>query len=284
MSTIVAPAALVVTAAIVWAVNVPGLTGNTDLIRAVSSRDPYQGLAYFKSAIGSNTFALQEVREQLLSYASAAARDASVPQDVKTELVRLALSEAEAQLQEVPEDARMRLQYAQTLESTGNLDAAVQQAEIARTYSPKKQGILYQVGIGKWRQGDVAAARALFEEAYALDTSNNEAARYAAVGAYAARDAASGDAILLQQFGTTTVDHDLLRFAYYDTGMFDRLLRSARLKRDMNPDDQASVFLHAQALVLAGRAADARAELARAALLHPEWSANIAQLSRELGI
>jgi O-antigen ligase len=284
VSTVVVPAALVAGIALVYVVNVPGMTGNLELIRAVSAQDPYQGLAHFKAALGSGTFAKQEVREQLLSYASGAVRNPSVPADVKQELISLALSEAEAQLAEVPEDVRMRLQYAQALESAGNIAKAQTEAEIAHSYSPKKQGILFQLGLGKWKAGDITDAQALFKEAYELDTRSPEAARYMAAGAYAGGDRATGDSILLSTFGTTTIDHDLLRFAYYNTGMFTELLRSAYLKRETMPHTEEANYLYIQALVLAGRAGDARAELAQLTKTHPEWSANLAQLTRELGL
>jgi O-antigen ligase len=284
LHTVALPMIAVVTAVVIWMVNVPGMSGNLELIRAVNSRDPQAALGHFRLALSSGTFGKQEVREQLLSYAGAIANQADVPIALREEIVVLALTEAKKQIDAVPEDARMRVQYAQTLEAAGDLAGAVEEVETALSYSPSKQGILYQLGIGKWKQGDRAAAREAFLEAYKLDRTNPLAAQYAAAGEFLAGNAPAGEAILLERFMTTTVDSDILRFAYYETKQFDKLIDSALIRYQSMPHERGAVFLYVQSLTLAGRAREARAALEAATHTHPEWSEAAAQLSRELGI
>jgi len=284
LSSVAAPAMLVVTAAVVWMVNVPGIVGSMELIRGISNRDPEVALGRFRTALSSGTFGMQEVREHLLTYASNSVSRADVPETVRQELATLALSEVVRHLEVVPEDVRMRLQYAQALNAVGNLDTAVAEVTTALSYSPKKQGVLIQLGVGRWQQGDTEGAREAFQSAYELDTRYDLAASYAAAGAYVMGDVAAGDAILTARFGTTTIDHDIVRYAFYETKMFGRLIDSARLRYSTYPEDQSAAFLYVQALSLGGRTAEARTELARAVSLRPEWSASAAQLSRELGI
>ncbi len=283
-ASIAAPAIGVITAAIVWVVNVPGITGSTELIRAVSNSNPATALTHFRSALSSGTFGVQEVREQLMTYAANVANRQDVPLESRTALMALALTEAKKQVDAVPEDMRFRLQYVQALEAAGNIEEALSHMETALEYSPNKQGAILQYGIMLLRQERRAEAYALFQRAYELDTTNDNGAVYAATGAIMSGAPAAGKALLEAHFGTSTIDHDLIRFAYYDRKMFTELLASTRLKRDTNPDEQLAVFLYTQALALAGRPAEARAELAAAVAKHPQWSADAAQLSLELGI
>ncbi|HRH24071.1 MAG TPA: hypothetical protein PK109_00560, partial [Candidatus Paceibacterota bacterium] len=107
--------------------------------------------------------------------------------------------------------------------------------------------------------------------------------KYAAVGKIITGDVAGGKALLTSAFGSPIVDDDLLRFAYYDAKLYGDLIEVAKLHVTNTPNDPMARFLLAQAYAVAGRTAEARAEIQTTIVAYPAAAATGADLLRQLG-
>lgn len=282
--TIAAPVVLVVTVAVVWLVNVPSIGASTDLIRAASAKDAPTALAAYESAIASGSFGRQEIREQLLNFAGSIAQNGSIPVEVRQNAVKLAFEQAEEGIAEVPNDARGHLMYAQALRLAGNGEGALREIDAALALSPKKQTTLLQRGAAKWQINDMAGATADFEAAYNLDRRNKNAAGYLAAGRVLQGDVTSAKALLQEVYGSTIVDLDVLRAAYFETKRYDDLVDVVKLSSENEPGNVQKRLLLVQAYALAGRAAEARAEADAIRAAHPDAAATVATLLVQLGL
>lgn len=282
LSAMAVPAVAVVTLGVVWIVNIPSLQAANDLIRAASTADVTTALAALKDASTRGSFATQEIAEQAVTFAGGQLGSASLSVPQKQEIFSFASTLMQQELARAPQDARLHLMYAQLLHGAGDTPDALKELSTALSLSPNKQAIFFQRGVTEWQAGDKASAAKDFEAAYELDTSYQDAAAYAAAGRYLTGDIAGGDALLQQSFGTTTVDEDILRFAFYDLKMYGRLVDSVEVNVAASPNDPQRHLLLAQSYIFAGRYADARAELQATAAAHPEAAAAVAQLLQQI--
>ncbi len=284
LGAIALPAVGVVTAAAVWLVNVPGMQGGAALIRAAGSQDPSAGLAYLQAAVASGSFATQEIAEQSVTFASNVMAQPSIPVEMKQKAFAFAAERMNTELTRAPQDARLHLMYGQLLIVAGDFPDGLKELSSAVTLSPKKQTLSIQRGTAKWQSGDKAGAAADFDAAYRLDTSFETAAQYAAAGKLITGDVAGADAILMARFGTTTVDSDPLRYAYYDLKLYDRLIASMQAHAAAAPEDVQRRLQLAQAYLLVGNVPAARAELEATIAAHPETASAAAGLLRQAGL
>lgn len=283
LTQVAAPALLVITLAGVWVVNAAGIAGGWALIDAAKAvQTPPVALAAYERATKSGSFATQEIREQLISYASAVVSAGNVAQDVKQTALNLAIPEMQKEIQRVPTDPRIRLMYAQAFEAAGDATSSLREVNAAVALSPRKQGILVQAGLDEWKAGNKEAARARFFEAYNLDTSFPELAAYAAAGDIITGDNLGAKQILTDAFGSPVVDNDVLRFAYAETKQYDDLIKSAQLAVENQGHSASSRFYLARVYATAGRVADARAEIQATIAAHPEASAEGQQYLQQL--
>lgn len=265
---ITAAAAIVV----MWTVNIPGMQVATKLITALSpSPQGVSGnLAVFEDLAAHPSFAAQEIREQMISFAASAAQS-TVPTDAeKKQALSLAISEMQKQIAAYPLDAREYLQLSYVYRAIGASADALTMTKKAIELSPKKEQMWIQAGAIAWDAGDMQEAHKNFATAYALGPQFTELAAYAAAGAIGVGNREEADAILMDAFGTTTVDSDILGAAYYRTSNWPRLIALARL-RIANPDaGPQEWFKLASAYYAAGDTRSAVAAIKDAAARFPD--------------
>lgn len=232
-----------VTVVLVYSVNVPGMRAASTLITAISpsSLGVETNLTAFQGLIADSSFAAQEIREQLISFASTVIAQESISDALKQKFALLALEEMKKQNQEHPGDARTMLQLFAMSQAIGDTESARQYLKDASALSPRKEQILVQRGVLEWSQGLTAPAKDYFVQAYTLGPQFPDLAAYAAAGHIADGDKAAGDAILQQAFGTTTVDHDVLGYVYYHTKRYKELIALWRL-RTTQPEATADTW------------------------------------------
>lgn len=285
LSTVAMPVVLVATVAIVWLVNMPGMQAANDLIvGAQQAQNPQAAFAAYKTALSRGSFATQEINEQVLTYANMLASQPSVPMDVKQAAFTLALTEMQKEVQRAPKDARVRLMYAGGLRSAGDLAGFNAEIDAAIALSPKKQNLYIQKGIAAWQSGNRVDAGKLFDYAYQLDTSFPNVATYAAIGRMINGDQQGARELLIQAHGTTAVDDDTLRYAFYEQKMYPELVESAKARVKNMPQDPQSYMILVQAYVLSGRMNEARGELEAAAAAFPQMAATFAEVKKQLGL
>lgn len=281
-AAVVAPVALVCALAFVWVVNAPGIAGAQELIKGLASPTPADAFAHLQASAASGTFGMQEVSEQTLVFASQLAQRNDVPLADRQQILSFALKQMQNQVAQVPNDPRVRLEFASGLESAGLFKEALSEEDAALALSPKKQLTLLQRAVTKWRSNDIAGAQADFAAAYELDTSFDEVAGYKAAGFYIAGDVAGARSFLQERYGTTTVDHDFLRAVFYTTQRFNDLVLSSELHARNASNDPMALYALAQAYALAGRMNDARTTLQQMIAKYPDTATMATQMLNSL--
>jgi tetratricopeptide (TPR) repeat protein len=265
------PIAAVVCFGLIWFVNITGMQTSSGLIAVLSSSgDPLVSLSQFKDLIARDSFAMQEIREQLVSYAAAVANSQATTNEQKQQALSLAISEMKKQVATYPLDARGYLQLAYAERIAGTFDEAIQALKTAIELSPKKEAFYVEKGSIEWNTGDIKAANEDFATAYALGPSFPELAAYAAAGDIVNGDQKSADKILLTAFGTTTVDSNPLIIAYYRVKNWPKLIRTLRLRTESSTAGPNEWFSLAAAYFESGDRASAVSTINAAVAKFPE--------------
>lgn len=292
-TTLALPVAAVSAIALVWFVNVPGMQVAQELIRALSptvidqaTKSPRlssENIALFGELAAHPSFAAQEVREQLVSFAASVAQSSWATDDEKKKTIGLAIDEMKKQVEAYPLDAREHLQLSYAYRTARDGANALAEVKAASELSPKKEGILIELGSLAWDLGDIKAARASFDTAYALGGAQfPELATYPAAGAFADGDGASAEKLLLGAYGTTTVDSDILSAAYYRTKDWPRLISLWESRVAAQQSSIESLFGLASAYYVSGDSASAIRTVKKAAELHPEAASSAAGAIKQI--
>ncbi len=272
------PMSAIAAVAMVWAINVPSINACAELITAItpSSSGPAANLATFEQLVQGRSYpSVQEVREQLVSFASQVTQDSSVSPSVQQQFAQLAISQMQAQVTSHPGDARELLELSFAYGAAGDTTGALKAITQAIAASPSKEDLWVQKALIEWNAGQFAAAQQDFAHAYALGPQFSQLAMYAAAGDYAAGDAAKGDALLKQTYGTTTVDSNTLALAYYQAKDWTRLIRLWQLRANKPGATVQDWFGLAAAYYAAGKNAQSIALLQRIAKQFPSASASV---------
>jgi O-antigen ligase/cytochrome c-type biogenesis protein CcmH/NrfG len=270
------PVATILAVLAIWSVNIPGMTVSSRLITALnSSQDPAKGLTVLKDLAVHPAFAVQEVREQIVSYASTIAQNPNATSDQKLELAQLAVSEMEKHVALYPLDTRGYFELAYAYQAGGDIEHAITAMGEAIKLTPTKADAWITAGTLSWNAGDTSSAMESFDTAYSLAPQNKNLAAYAAAGAYAAGNAKKGDSILEDAFGTTTVDKQVLAVAYYRTQDWPRLIRLSRFQAESPSADAQTLFTLAGAYYESGDRTNAIETLRQAAARFPESAASV---------
>ncbi|MFA5942622.1 MAG: O-antigen ligase family protein [Candidatus Paceibacterota bacterium] len=270
------PVAAVVSIALIWSVNVSGMRVAAKLITALSSAsvDREKSLAVFEDLAAHPAFAAQEVREQLVAFAAAVAQNPSATQSEKQRAVSLAVLEMQKQVAAYPRDVRERLQLAYVYRIAGEGELALREIQVAAALSPKKEQIWIEAGAAEWDRGDFKAAQSAFNTAYALGPQFPELAAYAAAGAFVTGDRPAAEKILLDAYGTTTVDSNVLAVVYYQMKDWPRLIALWQLRAAKPNAGVEAWFSLAAAYYTAGDSANAAKTIRAAMARFPEAAAN----------
>ena len=265
------PIAAVLGALLIWFVNVPSLRAVTGLITAISpsASGPAGNIAAFKYLVAHPGRADQEIREQLVAYATAVSQEPSVADSQKQEILLLAIQEMQKQVDRYPLDTREHLQLAYAYRAAGDMEHALKEVLVATELSPTKEETWILAGATAWDAGDLEAAQRYFNTAYALGPEFKDLAPYAAAGAYVRRDSVTGDKILMDAYGTTTLDNNILAVAYYNAKDWPRLIRLWRLRADAPTADAQKFFSLAAVYYTAGDPVRATLTLRQAAARFP---------------
>jgi Flp pilus assembly protein TadD len=234
-----------------------------------------------QQTLNDGSFASQEIREQTVQLAGTLVGQSSISDADKTKIVTFAVQQMLQEIALEPLDARLRMELANAYQIGGDIPDAAAQLEKAHELSPKKQEIIIQQGTLALAANDTKDAQTYFNTAYNLDTQFDTPAADAAASDILAGDSTTGFALLNQHFGTTTVDNDILLYAYYQTKQY--ALSEAIWKLRISTSDTAdNRFNLAAAYAAAGDIADARATVQAAIVTHPDAAAQGQALLAEL--
>lgn len=180
----VAPVMAVLLVSTIYFWHAPGMAAASDIILAFRAQDPGQRLAIFEQAIDRNSFAHQEITEQISQQAMNMLGDKTVPQEVKDNFAKVAEEQLNRLESEKPGDARVEVFIGTYYRATGNLDLATKHMALARSLSPNKASIVIQQGFIALTQGDYKTTRDFMQTAFELDKNNLEAREYYAASLF----------------------------------------------------------------------------------------------------
>jgi len=203
------PVGVVAFGLIVYFVHAPGMAAATDIIKGFRAMQPSveQGvqqppagpavmLEEFKTAVSRDSFAQQEIAEQIAQQAMSIARAEQVDPEVRAAFTQYAEERLNQLVTDKPGDARVHVFVSSYYRATNQLDRAAEELTIARELSPNKQAIIIQQGFIALAQGNNDAADEFFETAFALDEENPQAREYYAASRLYQNDIEGAQALI----------------------------------------------------------------------------------------
>lgn len=184
ISQVVAPVVLAGLIAIFYFVHLPGIQAAGDVIDALREQDPEVRLELFQRAFDRESFAQQEITEQLSQQAMTFSRDQNIPAEVRDAYLAETEKRLEILQEQKPGDARVHVFVGSYYRSIGELEKAQEQMQRAHELSPGKPAIIIQQGFIELSQNDPQAAVDYFQRAFELDTRNPEAREYYAASLF----------------------------------------------------------------------------------------------------
>ena len=210
------------------------------------------------------------------------AQSPSIANEEKQKAVSLAISEMRKQVASYPLDARERLQLGYIYSAIGDAKSALAEILAAAELSPRKEQIWIEAGATAWDLGDVQAAQEYLNRAYTLGPQFRELAAYAAAGYIGVGEKEKADKILLDAYGTTMVDSNVLSVAYYRTRDWPRLIALFKFRTTLPTADARAWFSLAAAYYQSGDKASAIKAINTAVELYPEAAASAATALAEI--
>lgn len=245
---IVIGAGAVCAIALIYFVNVPSIVRSQTLIDALSldyrGADPHTVLAQYENVlVQKQGVGLEEAKEQLVQSAIKA-YDAA-PDDLgTTALISRAEAEIRASVAADPGNTRPLYFLAHLLVYTGREAEGIEVLRQALTINSGRQNFLYEIGQAYLKLGDVEQSIAAYKEAYDAEPENDTAfANHAGMLIGGGRKA-EGEALLLERFGTTTVDNPFVLRAYQLKDNYEKIIEILQLRlSQVRGEARASVYL-----------------------------------------
>ena len=269
------PIASIALFTLIWFVNIPGMNTASGLIKAMSPNPSGVGanISAFEELSSGQSFASQEIREQLVSFAGAVVQSSVATNEEKQRAVTLAMTEMKKQVDAYPLDAREHLQLSYVYRIVGDTENALEAISNAIVLSPGKIGFYIDRGTIEWDRGDINAVQTDFNKAYALAPQFTDLALYSAVGNIAAGNQEEASRVLISAFGTDNVDSDILSTAYYRAKDWSRLISFWKLRTEKPGASAETWFSLAAAYYASGDKYNATRVINRAVELYPDAAA-----------
>lgn len=172
------PVGAIAFVAVLWFVHLPGMAAASDIIDAFKTDNPEERLEHFKQAYERDTFAQQEITEQLTQQAIAIFRDPKLSEETKLAFAAYTEEQLQRLTAQKPGDARIHMFAASYYRSSNQLEKAAEQLALAREFSPLKQTTILQQALVELSRGNSDAAAEFAQYAFALNERNEEAREY----------------------------------------------------------------------------------------------------------
>lgn len=293
---IAAPVIAVVFLGGAWMLNAGGVANATTLIKAIQTQDPNTGapldiknnLAYFKEVLAGSPLGRQETAEQFMQFAANVVGSPNVSPEQKAQYFTGAAEAMDRMTKERPNDARLELFFGAFLNGAGQTPLALDRLEKARALSPKKQAILFEIGVNAYlRNGETEKAIAPLKEAFESAPEYNTARIYYAAALYKAGRTGEADALIVEKWGSVApANSDELLQAYFAAQLFGRAEAIIEARIAKSPADPQLYMTLAAIRYSAGDKRGAIAALEAGAKANEDFAAQaqtlIAQIRREL--
>jgi len=187
---IITPALIVLTIFSIYFFNAKSILANRSLLQAIAPQQ--EGLAknleYYQQALSYNSFANQEIREQLMQF-MIKIKDLNLNSEVKNELFELAVVETKKEIERDPKNARTEVFLGSLLNRYGYLDEGLEHLLRGLELSPKKQSIMFGLGSAYINSGRYDEGFEILQKAYELEPKYDQAKTlYVLASIYAGKD------------------------------------------------------------------------------------------------
>jgi O-antigen ligase/tetratricopeptide (TPR) repeat protein len=166
------PIVIIVAGFSVYFVNVPGIVAAGDIIDALTASTVTERLEEFNSALEQDSFADQEIVEQLAQQAMTIVRNQNISPEEKQAITMRAELELLRLAEEKPGDARIHNFMATFYRAIGAIPQAREQADIALSLSPEKPSLFTERAIIELQAGQPAVAAEFLKEGFELAEEN----------------------------------------------------------------------------------------------------------------
>lgn len=255
VGNIVAPVMTVVALVAIYLINIPGLQAASDLIDGFQSPSPEARLEAFARALDSDTFAKQEVREQLVRVTQQMVQDQSLVPQLQ-EAFKLTQSEAEAraqkirndfftraevelktQLEETPDDVRILVFQSSFYRVVGKPEEAIEVLKRAVVLSPEKQQIHFELALALAQTGDMVSSHETFAHAFELEPRNTQARMLYAASAIEINNRDLFNELITPEYEEAFAMNDFVLRAAYERKQFDIVLDMLTKRVEIAPGD-----------------------------------------------
>ncbi len=276
---VAAAAAAVLACGLVWFVNAEAIQQNRLLIQAIQPQTggATQNLALFTGATAIQSVGSQETREQFSQGAMSVVADPKQPVELKQQFVQGAVAELEKQAADAPQNARAPFFLGGLLDRVGMFTEAKKWLDEARTRSPRKQSILFELGLNAQARGATEESLSFFKEAYEGAPEYQEARQqYVAALIRAGKDA-EAEPILQSLVAEDAATQQRIASALAERKRYTKIEEIWRAHIEQQPQDAQARFLLAVALYESGNLNAAIRELETAKEVIPSAAAQADQ-------
>jgi len=280
---VAAPVVAIVVGLGAWSLNASGIVRASSLADVYSSQGSPQGmLTSFESARAGawpgSPMGAQEVAEHAAELTSNTVSTAQIDPALKQKFLTFAVSSMEEMLNKRPNDARLELFMATLLGQYGAYEQALVFADKALAHSPGKQQILMQKGLIQLQAGDSSGAIASLKQAFDEAPGYSTARVLLATAYYKTGDTARGDALIVEEWGSTVADDNQLLDSYINAKLWSRAAAIWKLRIQKDPKNAQNHLSLASVYFRAGDKANTIAELKEVMKLDPSSAAQIQTL------
>jgi O-antigen ligase/Flp pilus assembly protein TadD len=255
---------------LVYQVNVPNMRAASSMVAALKTQDPAARYEVIDQVLSANTFGRPEVLTRLLYETSFAVITSNqVSDQVKGQYASRLVDEFKHQVERTPGDAKYSLFLGSFLNNTGQSEEAIVYLELARSYSPHKQHILFELGSAYLKLGQEEKALAILQEAFESAEDNDQARRLLAAALIYAGKSQLADELLASLSGLALADDALIN-AYAHVKQYDKIAELWQIKVAASPDNIQYRFSLAAAHAFAGDNAQAIATIREAIKIDPQ--------------
>ena len=276
---IITPVIIVLTAFSIYFFNAKGVLANRALLQAIAPQKEglAENLKSYKKALSYNSFANQEIREQLMQF-TIRIKDLDLDPNIKNELFELAKSEAKKEIERDPRNTRMEVFIGSFLGRFGQYAEAMVHLQRALELSPNKMSIRFEMGSNYINTGQYDKVFEILKEAFELEPRYNEARKlYALSAIYVGRND-----LVIELLGTDIIADNNFLNAYRKMGQKSKVVQicEAFVEKDRN-NPQYHISL-AAAYFEIGQNTKSIAEIEKAIELDPNFKSQGGKFIEEI--
>jgi len=169
------PVVILITGFGIYMVNVPGILAANDVIDALVAQTPQTRLLAFHTALERDSFANQEIVEQLAQNAMSISRNQNIAEQDRLNMVQRSELELLKLIEEKPGDARLHNFLSSFYRAIGAMKESREHAAIAVSLSPNKPALIIEQAVVELQDSKNADALVFLKQAFELEEKNIQA-------------------------------------------------------------------------------------------------------------